>query len=221
MSLGEATSLLSLILACSSFCYAFKNAELFIVKNIIADEFGPDVLLEAIATHDLASKAASNRLILDVYVLHNSFPRVNFTPIIDLSRAVALSRFHFYIRYFTSDYISTTLAKCPVIFRAEKHILPPASRSEIFRIQRAFYRFEMFRLLGFNTEARNEDRGSFLGLFAPWENNQLACINDYFHAVVSPGMSAHLPCSYHLLTSKHSTTSPSTMSRGASAKFPT
>lgn len=218
MSLDEAASLPSLVLTCRSFYHAFKDAESFIIKNIVADELGPHVLLEAITTFDLASKAATNRLILDVYVLHNSFPRNNFIPIIDLSRAVALSRFHFYVRYFTLEYISTTLSKCPIIFRAEKHILPPASQTEISRIQRAFYRFEMFRLLGFNGQARNEDRGSFLNLFAPWENNQLACVNHYFYTIVSPGISTHLLYSLRLLTTKHSTTSSSTMSRGVNAK---
>ena len=87
-------------------------------------------------------------------------------------------------------------AKTGISMEESLSISPP-SPSEIGRIDRALYRFEMFRKLfrGLDTRFnffRSDDKEpdsvrDFFLRFAPWENAQLGCIHDLLFYQVIPG----------------------------------
>lgn len=59
----------------------------------------------------------------------------------------------------------------------------------MIRIQRAFYRFEVYCNLFQNPERFDfrEQRDIFFLKFSDWENEQLACMYDYLFRVICPG----------------------------------
>lgn len=42
-------------------------------------------------------------------------------------------------------------------------------------------------------DADHDQREAYLAHFAPWENEQLACIHDYLLEIIAPGLSFILP----------------------------
>ena len=192
-SVDQATDLPNLVLSCSKLYYAFKDAELIIVQRVIVNELGPELLPEAIARLECASIEHYRKSVVEIVSLLNLRYRTQPRPSISLFNAVLLSRFHFYVKELTSSYIGSTLA----LWRHSYSKMPlneqsPVTSTEIGRIQRTFYRFEIFRLLFQEKKSigylRNDDPRYFLSSnFSPWENCQLACIHDYFFSIVAPG----------------------------------
>ncbi len=192
-SLDEAIDLPNLVLSCSKLYYAFKGAELIIVQQVIANELGPEVLPEAMARLECAPIQHYRKSMVEKISLVHFKQRKQPPPTVSLFQALRLSQFHFYVKNFTSSYVARTLALwCHPYTKTPPHGQTPVTSTEISRIQRVFYRFEIFRLLfqgkqsiGF---AHDDDSWNFLSRnFSPWENNQLACVHDYLFSVVAPG----------------------------------
>lgn len=98
-----------------------------------------------------------------------------------VSDALPLSIFHRYVHFFAEDFAKCTLSKMA--------ILCAPSRNEMSRIERAVYRFEIYRNMFWKIHdlCRPEDqKNMFFRFFSSWENEQLACINNYFCEKVAP-----------------------------------
>ena len=132
--------------------------------------------------HDLLKGYIQSRtpLILPTWTLHS---------------ALELSEIHGHVQYFAYKFASFALSHNPVSGRPEKKAAS-ISLSEITRIQRTLYRFEIYynifaepvgpqcgRRTDFNHDSFDHDmivRDGYLSKgFAPWENEQLACIRDF------------------------------------------
>lgn len=114
---------------------------------------------------------------------------------LDLRLASTLSRTHGIVQHFTRDLVSETLPLARRYLNLDRPG-PACSADEEFRINRAMYRFQIYCNL-FSHEGNSTRAGIYrlqpllnviiFGNFAPWVNEQLGCIHDYFERVLSRG----------------------------------
>lgn len=203
-------SLGSAILSCSSFYAAFQERPDRLISDILSAQITEETMVYAFALHQASAVDAADLRRVD-YFLTRTFdfasPKVprklRFQPR-ELSPAVAaaLSKTHTVIEHFTRGFVHDTLS-----YGQEHNLLGPKgsdntciSGIETFRIQRALYRFQLYSTLFFRNAGdlfpdkqrrrhlANVLEWRFFGFFAPWINEQLACIHDYLDRVLSRGM---------------------------------
>lgn len=68
----------------------------------------------------------------------------------------------------------------------------PLSTNEVTRIERSLYRFEIYCNLfrdsaQFTFAPGPEQREAYFSKFSPWENEQLACVQDYLSGAIREG----------------------------------
>ncbi|KAI0544218.1 hypothetical protein F4679DRAFT_591684 [Xylaria curta] len=177
----DVQSLHAAVLSCSSFYHAFWNVETTITTEVLLNQIDVGVLPEAMLTAESAllpdeSKPKS-------YETANNFAARNLrqrpTPprSWSLQEALRLSRLHFYVDALAKKFVETTLTKAP--FNQPQH---PVTNQEMCRIQRALYRFQLFRNL-----ERTAARSRFLMAFFDYcENEQLFCIYFFLTRAVLP-----------------------------------
>jgi hypothetical protein len=103
-----------------------------------------------------------------------------------LSKALTQVQLYNQVRFWSTHLASKAFAQHPL---SEQ---PPLSWSERTLIERALYRFEIYcNLFGQNDfDALVYEKKlfpAFFGQFSPCENEQLACIYDFFIDILSPG----------------------------------
>jgi hypothetical protein len=185
-------SLRSMALACSSSFHAFKDAELLITTQVLLKEVGLDVLPEAIAALESSRTDSWSRQkaadFISRHLRNRKIPPLSWT----LSDALSMSKLYHHVRFFATDFATKTLASVPF----EREAAPP-SQAEIARIERAFYRYEIycnvFRDYKHPLYSLEEQKEKVFSNFSPWENEQLACIHDYLFRLISPGKPSSLP----------------------------
>lgn len=118
-----------------------------------------------------------------------------------LSEAHVLIELHKNVKFFAKAFVSSALYINPIGMRLTRPEAQP-SPAEIHRIQRMFYRFEIYCNLfrrreryvhnklydTYSAEGRlplEERQAIFFDRFPPWENEQLACIRDYIQDRIS------------------------------------
>ncbi|MCJ1256204.1 hypothetical protein MMC24_004024 [Lignoscripta atroalba] len=102
--------------------------------------------------------------------------------------AISVSNLHCHVDYFIKKFTSSILSVHPVSGTIDPDYSPP-SMNEVCRIQRIFYRFELYCNLfrEYNRRPRDkehrfsaaEQERLFHRKFATWEIEQLACVRDY------------------------------------------
>ena len=200
ISLPDVTSLCATILTCSSLYHAFLDSESFIVGMVLQNQITPSLMDNALATFQ-SSKNGLNRMQADdLIMLYIS--RAKYSLPFTLREALALAEMHGYVEFFAEQFAKSALSHCPMIDRP-KSSSDSASPSEMLRIKRSLYRFEfccnIFKSSlwqhhwscrdDFKMSVANGQGGHHFRGFAPWENEQLACIRDYLHGVIVDGMS--------------------------------
>jgi F-box domain len=188
----DVTSLLATILTCSSVYNAFIGVEVHITSQLVRNFMDVEVLPEAAAALKSSGLAPwtleSMQKFVDDQLLSRQAPLLSWT----LSEALPLNHLHRHVEYFALDFASRALAKLAA--PGDTNAMPASSPTldELYRIQRAFYRFEIYcNLFGERKPPAFEVRDHedvFFFKFAPWENEQLCCIHDYLFNAVSPGM---------------------------------
>ncbi|KAK2757966.1 hypothetical protein FQN54_004372 [Arachnomyces sp. PD_36] len=123
-------------------------------------------------------------------ILHQYFQRQPFAFKWSYVDALVIDQIYGHIRFFVDDFASSVLSTHVVT--GEKQSTPaPLSPNEKCRLERAFLRFELFcnlfRERGYGRDRFSPDElhDSFFKKFAPWENEELACINDYMCAKIT------------------------------------
>ncbi|RDL35268.1 uncharacterized protein BP5553_07199 [Venustampulla echinocandica] len=188
--LPDATSLLSMILTCPSVYNAFIKVEVLITSQVVRNLVGPEVLPEAVAalTSSLLApwERESMQTFVDDQLLSRQEPPRSWT----LSKALALNHLHYHVEYFALSFGSHALAKLLAAGDVNDMLARSPTPSELHRIQRVLYRFEIYCNLFRGRKPAvfdiDEHRGVFFSKFAPWENEQLGCISDYLAHNVSP-----------------------------------
>ncbi|KUJ18950.1 uncharacterized protein LY89DRAFT_582443 [Mollisia scopiformis] len=171
-------------LACSFFYHIFKDAEDFITQHVLVSEIDLGVLPEAIAVLGSSHLGSSTREAILKLISTNLEPRRLPQRAWKLSDALRLSKIHTHVRSFTETY-AIEIPRCCLDEGGDY----PATSSEVARIQRAFYRFELYCNLFRDYEnpplSLAEQKEFFFNKFAPWENEQLTCIHNYLFELVS------------------------------------
>ena len=193
-NLPDVTSTKSLALVSSSFYYTFLDAQTLILSQVLQNEIPTDLMHGAFAAYNASripvwTKQAVQDF-LDEY-FGNSVPHK--AQKWNLSEALRMSKFHSCVELFATEFASSALSKNP----STRGSNAAPSFTEILRIKRTLYRFELycnlFRKPSYHRMIRgarncliqprpfgaSEQREIFFGLFSPWENEQLGCIYDY------------------------------------------
>ena len=233
-SLIDVRSLASAALVCRAFYSTFKSDKESLIRDVLINCVGYNILPEALIAHQCSPPYLSvqveraiilpeDRLELDR--LHDyaseflkRLKRPAVTTIICTMRdAITISDFHLQVvSVLTQRFIQACARAAPIHLPLEHSLRSrPASPSEEDRIARTLYRFETFRRL-FGCFCTNPEHPVhwtdeepllhytliFFSKFAPWENAQLGCINDFLAREVMPGefMISHYTDNLGLLT---------------------
>lgn len=188
-SLADMASLKALILTCSSLYHAFLEVEPLILAKILQKEINPELMHDALATLQSSQIVPWNRMIArNLLMLYTTGQTSSLLPTWNLRKALVVSELQGHVQFFADRFASSALSKNPVTGLPETDPAP-VSPSELMRIQRTFYRFELYRNLfverrrgcGDYFGPLNADyQGRYLdGGFTPWEHEQRAYIHDY------------------------------------------
>ncbi len=200
-SLADVASLRALILTCSTLHRAFLGVKSLTIANIIRAQIDPNLMQDALTTLRFSritpcSKVAAENLRRDYIRRETSFsvPKWTFRDTLDLSEL------HSHVEFFARIFASSALSHNPVTGLPKTGPVK-ISPSELIRIERTLYRFEFYHtsfakrelpvgLTEIFTENNTvQDRARYLHTgFAPWENEQLACIRDYLFEILSTCM---------------------------------
>lgn len=204
-NLDSMQSLGSAILSHSSLYAAFKEQSTNIIYRIVQNQIPSDIIPYATAVYKASQVDNRNPddvgRILRRFFFNNVYPSglVEHLPT-DLDPAVAhaLSKTHSVIDHFARGFVDDTLP----LTRNQLGLYRPnynqASMTEIFRIHRALYRFQLYCNLRLRDQsdlcraskheiALNSQTAFFFQVFSPWVNEQLACIHDYLERELSIG----------------------------------
>ncbi|KAK3708809.1 hypothetical protein LTR37_011330 [Vermiconidia calcicola] len=107
-----------------------------------------------------------------------------------MCKALSIARLYDAMRYFACDCAEGGLRNWYERHPSHLSQEPGASELEIIRIQRALCRFELYSCLFTGLDSQSSDYGEqyderersvFWDRFAPWENEQVTCVYDYFY----------------------------------------
>lgn len=203
MQLPDVSSLLSVILTCSSFHCTFLNAESLLLNTILERKTHPSAAFDALAAFQASELGSTNqtwskKAVREIMSAYDGDRIASWSRSWRLSDAIKFERMNNTVKYFTDQYVSTTLAM-KLVGTNPDALHMPASFSEIGRIQRTFYRFELFCNLFRKRKPMPSRRASrqlfsinpvelfdeeeqywiFFDRFPAWENEQLGCIHDF------------------------------------------
>jgi hypothetical protein len=179
-------SLRNAALSCRVLFNAFKGAERVTTSEILLREIDDDeVLPEAILVNEswhLSNSSVDEAIEFAKKNLQGRKPaRLQW----NLTDALPLARFHTYVRCLAAKYSHDALAtKSCLVTPGDPFI---RSR-EIFRFERAFYRFQLYcNIVGKRCPVEDEElKDMFFGHFSAWENEQLACVQEFLVRLVAP-----------------------------------
>ncbi|KAI9672726.1 MAG: hypothetical protein M1831_000161 [Alyxoria varia] len=196
--LPDSTSLKAAALSCPSLYISFAANEARLSKQAVLNHIDDELLNDALAILELSNlqewteRNASE--IVSRYIRHGNSFALDITT---LSQALAIGRLHDCVLYFTHDFVAKALETHQVLpidgtynpFPGSSEI----SQNESVRIQHSLYRWNIFCYLfghvkkaPVDLEDHDKVFEMFWSRFAPWENEQLACLFDYFHKVLAP-----------------------------------
>ncbi|KAH6651332.1 hypothetical protein F5144DRAFT_559149 [Chaetomium tenue] len=205
--LDSTPSLASAIFSHSSFYAAFYEDRDRIIRAILRRQISPEIEPYAFAAYLAATtlgrsdpEEISEFLYQHVARVFERGASTEATSVedlvgksgpINLSRANTLSRTHTIVNYFTRGFIRDTRTLASKELGLKLEGTAAASSDEVFRINRAIYRYLLYCNLfrqpydKYVNRAGSPLRFYFFRLFAPWVNEQLACVHDYFERVLS------------------------------------
>lgn len=193
-ALPDVRSLRCVILAGRVLYFAFKSDESSIVRQVLSHQIQQCVLGDAVTVWKAkrAELKGWNRQHIDRLFEGYHYGTDAFLQTCDLASALEIARFRE-----TVQSLSSCLADQSLRSFSEKYgngdVFQAASQKEMIRIERAFYRFELYCVFFGNTEERLIDPGrkqreAFWDRFAPWEIEQIACVYEHVRLEVRSGM---------------------------------
>ena len=202
-ALPDVNTLKSLILTCSAFYHTFRDAESLIIKSILHNQIGSQLLFDALILleHRMLGiyNAETVAHFFDTYA-ERALTLKSCHRRWRLRHAVAISSLHDTIESLSQDFARSALATNPVTGLDEPSPTP-LSALESDRIKRAFYRYELFCRIFHGNERFRLHRiestslhNNFFGMCEPWENEQLRCVRDYLFDRLRLGMCPRKLC---------------------------
>ena len=178
----DASTLKSFALTCSTFYHAFLNAEPLIVRSVLHNQIGPDLLYDAMIVYISTTLDPS----MEGADFLRSHPKRKITcpsPKWDLGVALAIGHLHDIVEDFTAGFATLALCSNPLTGLDEPSPSPP-SLLESCRIKRSFYRFELYCNIFWNFKSISRSKyrslqSAFFSIMEAWEHEQVKCIHDY------------------------------------------
>ncbi|PVH81024.1 hypothetical protein DL98DRAFT_514932 [Cadophora sp. DSE1049] len=182
-SLTSIASLKQCALACPILYISYKAAEGMIITQILYNQIGIKVLPEAVLALSSSQLKLSD---LEPFAEANFRKRRPPPSIYKFRDALIMSETHTHIKFLTKDFVRKALKASPY-----PSLDKPASPAEIDRIERTFYRFEIYRHIFGRFQQNREWRveaqqDMFFKYFSPWENEQMACVHEFLAQIVIP-----------------------------------
>ncbi|KAI0379570.1 hypothetical protein F5Y04DRAFT_290175 [Hypomontagnella monticulosa] len=181
----DLNTLKSAALSCRAIYKVFTGAEDIITTRILLRQIHPTVLPDAIVVR--VSRTLSGSKAEDLDTFSNSFLGVKKPPPSSwkLVDALPLSQFHGVVEPLTTRLSSLAFNRAPRRIRETPFQSPP-THTEVLRIQRALYRFQLYcNLFQNEVQDSSRQRGLFFSHFSVWENEQLACVHDLLIEIVA------------------------------------
>ena len=178
--LEDIPSLYALISTCSTLCYSFYDSESSILAGFLQRRIPPSLMHTALATlKSSESLPWSKQTAEDLAMLYTKTDKSSLLPKLNLRNALLLSEMNDHVQFFASRFASEALSYHPVTCLPELNPTP-VSPNELCRIERTLYRFQFYcNLMALRRKRCFGRRGPSIFVsngFAPWENEQLACI---------------------------------------------
>ncbi|KAI0876893.1 hypothetical protein GGS24DRAFT_498331 [Hypoxylon argillaceum] len=200
-ALPDVASLLAAVLSCPRFYAALLGDEASVTSRVVLNQIDVSVLPEATAAWESSQLRPRNndgqnkKAIMD-FVARNIRQRQTTPKSWSLKEALRLGRLYSCVEQWAKKFAEKTLAS-----NAASRALPGATDMEIFRIQRALYRFEIYCYLFRETPelpfiSSSLRNSLFFAHFAPWENEQLGCIYHFLIGAFSQDFSTLLSRGY-------------------------
>lgn len=191
-ALPNASSLKPLVLTCSSFYHTFLDAEPLIIKSILQNQIGPDLMCDAIVVFKSRTmKTLDHNAAIALLGLYATRDFTCLSQTWKLRDALAIGGLHDNIESFSRGFASSALSTNPVT-GLDDTSPSPLSLLESNRLKRTFYRYELFcntfrgsGSFSFVDATPESPRRRFFTVCAPWENEQLCCVRDYLHEQLS------------------------------------
>ena len=189
-------SLKSLVHASPSFYYVYTGVRQSVLSTVVQREIHPEVIRDALAVHEsLRMESYGLDQVQPFLLKYKANRQAKLATPLPMPLAMDLLAFHKkYVEYFAKDFVSTVLSLHPTSKQPQQG--PPVSTTELCRIHRSLYRFELYCVLFRQRRQRNgppldrlssEDQSiMFLSLYPPWEVEELYCIHDYLYRRLSP-----------------------------------
>ena len=207
LNIRDIASLKALIHASPRYHSAYLSQRNAILKRVLFNSIHPDVLYDAFfavrSTSTLTSNLQDRTARVKSFLSEYKDKRDEWTPPehLDLESLSKLARLQNQVQHATDDLCQKAFSCHAFAGKLVGHG-EQLSPNEIRRFYRAFYRFEIFcrlfrdwdlplaeqkssdapyRARGSTPELDSMEKSSrFLGLFNPWEVEELACVRDYF-----------------------------------------
>ena len=206
-SLADIPSLRALISTCSTLYCSFHDSESSILAGFLQTRIPPSLMYPALATLKSSKPTPwSRQTAEDLITLYTKTGKASLLPELNLRNALLLSEMHDHVHFFATRFATYALSQHPVA-GVPQLVSPPISPSELCRIERTLYRFQCYcNLMTWrNTGLSNRCRISSVisDNFAPWENEQLACIINYLVDAAFKG-TCFIICAYSRQTADRS-----------------
>ena len=192
-ALPDVHSLVCAALTGFALYHALRTDERELSSCVLLRQIKPEIFNDAIATWE--SKLLGRKIWtaprIEVFFKEYSNRVATFLQTCDLSKALSLAQFHLKVQYFAKDLAERALQVATERSLPQEQVLP-VNQNEMIRIERTFYRFEIYCNLFGDSKSRHilpgpEQRKAFWNRFSPWENEQLACVWEYLGSIVAPG----------------------------------
>lgn len=199
----DVPSLRAVILTCTTLHRAFQNVERLVTERVLSNEIGSDLLREAHMVFESSRlKNSWSKKAVEAFLRRQKLIITNETTLLPrpwtLSGGIYMDRIYQHVRYFAADFASSALSEMfPLSSSANNGptLTPQPSASEIHRMKRTFFFFELYCNLfrkcptvGEKRFTPKEQMELFLEQFPPWEVEQLVCVRDYLLRYIADGM---------------------------------
>ena len=180
--LADIPSLYALISTCSTMYCSFHDSESVILAMFLQRRIPPSLMHTALATLKSSEPTPwSKQTAEDLVTLYTKPDKSFLLPKLSLGNALLLTEMNDHVQFFANRFATKALSHHPVTCLPEP-APTPISPSELCRIERTFYRFQFYcNLMALRRRRHFRRRGPPVVIsdgFAPWENEQLACIID-------------------------------------------
>lgn len=194
---------------------AYQDDTNTVLKSIIRNQIPPDLMRYAVAAYDARyvnrdDKEALHELVVDSLARRDRRGRTFQEWFLKYkiennagapALAAELSSMHSIVQHFSRRFLDDTLPLAPQVFGPARSPSTEASANEVFRAQRALYRFQIYCNVGFrdnhnaipgedlthgwSSALKECQKYHHFRSFSPWVNEQLACMHDYLERDLS------------------------------------